>query len=157
MSGSAEACYRYNHSPKGIATRRAWLEKNRKTQRARVQAWTEAHKEELKEYRKAYYKENRLKLSLRGAKEGAAKRKLVYDIPDALVLDLMTDVCFYCGDASTINGIDRVDNSRGYVEDNVVTACKACNRAKHARTREEFETWALRLAANLQRWQTTAA
>lgn len=30
-------------------------------------------------------------------------------------------------------GIDRVDNSKGYILDNVVPACGTCNRMKHAR------------------------
>lgn len=39
------------------------------------------------------------------------------------------------------NGIDRVDNSRGYVEGNVVPCCKICNRAKLDSSYEEFISW----------------
>ncbi len=40
----------------------------------------------------------------------------------------------------------RVDNSRGYVEDNVVTCCKICNVAKAKQPRADFEAWAIRVA-----------
>lgn len=35
-------------------------------------------------------------------------------------------------------GIDRWDNSRGYLADNVVPCCKDCNRAKMTRPPREF-------------------
>jgi len=35
-------------------------------------------------------------------------------------------------------GIDRWDNSQGYLADNVVPCCKDCNRAKNTRTPREF-------------------
>lgn len=38
----------------------------------------------------------------------------------------------------TYNGIDRVDNTKGYEETNVVPCCTVCNRAKMAHTQEEF-------------------
>lgn len=45
-----------------------------------------------------------------------------------------------------VNGLDRVDNNRGYMLDNIVACCKHCNIAKRDNTKEEFEAWALRLA-----------
>lgn len=43
------------------------------------------------------------------------------------------------------NGIDRVNNDRGYVCDNVVPCCFVCNRAKHTMSEEEFRAWIARL------------
>ncbi len=64
------------------------------------------------------------------------------------------DNCNYCGTepiaelkvhqytgSILYNGIDRVDNSKGYIEGNVVTCCEICNRAKLMMTREEFLSW----------------
>ena len=45
------------------------------------------------------------------------------------------------------NGIDRVDNSRGYVQDNIVPCCKTCQYAKRAMTEIEFYTWVRRVHA----------
>ena len=60
-------------------------------------------------------------------------------------------LCFYCGDPPTkeqkdkssnggfvYNGIDRIDNSKGYTLDNVVSCCWNCNRMKGNMTFEEF-------------------
>lgn len=50
--------------------------------------------------------------------------------------------CEYCGmTPSPLNGIDRKDNSVGYVMGNVVPACKTCNYAKRAMTVTEFKGW----------------
>ena len=41
--------------------------------------------------------------------------------------------CFYCGlDNNSIygSGLDRLDNSKGYVEGNIVSCCKECNSAR---------------------------
>ena len=78
----------------------------------------------------------------------ASKRRgIVWNLPATLALDLLTDFCFYCGSAPLpTNGIDRVDNGRGYEYGNVVTACAECNRAKGTRTREQFEQHAIRVA-----------
>ena len=39
------------------------------------------------------------------------------------------------------NGLDRIDSSKGYTRDNVVTCCKYCNRAKSDRTTTDFLNW----------------
>lgn len=49
--------------------------------------------------------------------------------------------CVYCGKYASIeepNGLDRVDNSRGYVPDNIVTSCAVCNLWKSNFTVTEF-------------------
>lgn len=88
---------------------------------------------------------------------GARNRGLAWELPEELALDLVTDCCYYCGSApGPVHGIDRVDNSRGYAEDNVVTCCKYCNMAKHTRTKEEYETWLVRAAEHLRKVQRSA-
>lgn len=69
---------------------------------------------------------------------------------------LVESPCYYCGslrenrmraERSQFNGpysytgIDRVDNSLGYVKENVRSCCKVCNKAKHANSEEEFKKW----------------
>ena len=39
------------------------------------------------------------------------------------------------------NGLDRVDNNKGYTIDNVVPCCKRCNYAKNNQTPREFKEW----------------
>jgi len=68
--------------------------------------------------------------------------------------------CYYCGSEPTlsngykpwhpkilINGLDRINPSLGYFEDNIVACCKYCNVAKLDRTEEEFLLWLRRLIA----------
>lgn len=69
---------------------------------------------------------------------------------------LITDPCHYCGIVGSrakkrtckmvtkyihINGIDRVDNNKGYILDNCVTACRTCNQAKHTNDVNYFKSW----------------
>jgi len=67
--------------------------------------------------------------------------------------------CYYCGMRPNqihraknhngnyvYNGIDRVDNSKGYTIDNVVSCCKICNRAKGDLTIQEFKSWVERIS-----------
>ena len=61
--------------------------------------------------------------------------------------------CFYCGanpsqhkrhelynGEYTYNGIDRINNSKGYEPKNVVTCCKKCNFMKHDHSQKDFLT-----------------
>jgi hypothetical protein len=43
------------------------------------------------------------------------------------------------------NGVDRVDNTMGYITGNCVTACSPCNRAKSTMTLEQWLRWVKRL------------
>jgi hypothetical protein len=66
--------------------------------------------------------------------------------------------CFYCGSPPrqkvhamhTLNGqylhngIDRIDNSRGYEPDNVRPCCRTCNFAKNTMDEQEFIGWVQR-------------
>lgn len=58
--------------------------------------------------------------------------------------------CMYCGlDLKSQNGycLDRIDNSKGYLDNNVTPCCKDCNLAKGTRTVEDFVSWISRAAA----------
>jgi len=66
----------------------------------------------------------------------------VFELTDAEILHLTSLPCFYCdsphsnltrtkrGDCIQHNGLDRVDNNKGYTIDNVVPCCRYCNFAK---------------------------
>jgi hypothetical protein len=84
---------------------------------------------------------NRLK---RVYKRGAEERGYAFLLSDDLFKKLVTGNCFYCGEKPNkiisdesknsiflYNGIDRIDNKRGYEEDNVVSCCELCNRMKN--------------------------
>lgn len=52
--------------------------------------------------------------------------------------------CHYCG-TNGPNGIDRYDNSIGYIKDNCVPCCKHCNYAKGALDIKDFRLWIKRI------------
>lgn len=43
------------------------------------------------------------------------------------------------------NGIDRMDNSKGYVDGNVLPCCSICNHAKHVMNYDDFISWINRI------------
>jgi hypothetical protein len=72
--------------------------------------------------------------------KGAKKRNIDFTLSKTLFESLLLQPCFYCGYAMSnqINGIDRVDNNKGYVEKNVVACCEPCNALKGTNHPQEF-------------------
>jgi hypothetical protein len=63
----------------------------------------------------------------------AEKRGLSLDITVEEFETLAVQPCFYCGERDPdfpFFGMDRLDNSKGYTMDNVVTCCEPCNTMK---------------------------
>lgn len=119
------------------ARNRAWYAKNKEHARARRAEWRAASP--------GPYKVSEMR-------KDARERGLEWSLPSALAEDLVTDNCFYCGaEPGPTNGIDRVDNVRGYVEDNVVSCCARCNTAKLNQPLGEFTAWLRRAAAHVER------
>jgi hypothetical protein len=97
-------------------------------------------------------------------RKSAEKRQLEWALSDDQFDLLTSGFCHYCGvepkqictasrnskQTSQViyNGIDRVDNTRGYEPGNVVSCCKICNRAKDVMSKEEFLSWAKRVVNN---------
>ena len=84
----------------------------------------------------------------------AVKRNYSFELTKEQIRNLVTQSCHYCGSPPTqvskrkrtngtfvYNGLDRMDNSLGYVIDNVVPCCKRCNIAKHTMDYQEFRAW----------------
>lgn len=89
----------------------------------------------------------------------AGLRKLEFDLTDKQLHKLFSSRCAYCGDTPSkiakftyrnyspegilnsqylYNGIDRINNSKGYIMKNCVTCCEKCNRMKFAYAEKEF-------------------
>ena len=88
-------------------------------------------------------------------KDGASKRELAFDLTLNEFLDIIEKPCVYCGKEPDVysgdvtymnrtqepwkrNGIDRVDSSKGYIQDNCVPCCQRCNYAKNDISVTEF-------------------
>lgn len=103
----------------------------------------QAKQDEKRKERIRNYKEERTKHMDNYFKEyvvSAAKRGYQMDLQFDAFSTLVIAECHYCGHKTKgeVNGIDRVDNSIGYQEDNCVTACWKCNRMKHIYDKEFF-------------------
>lgn len=91
-------------------------------------------------------------------KLSAIKRNLVFSLNKEDFLKIITENCFYCGAEPSnkmkinginryifYNGIDRINNKKGYIVDNVVPCCPDCNHAKSNKTIECFYEWVMRI------------
>lgn len=75
--------------------------------------------------------------------------------------NITVDLIFAEAKVIKVNGIDRLDNAKGYTLDNCVPCCTFCNGAKSDKTLQEWNLWLDRIAAvrssfnNLQRIDET--
>lgn len=88
-------------------------------------------------------------------KQSAKKRNLVFELSLEEFKNITKQNCHYCGSIGTPfaencnkksnglyigNGIDRKDNSLGYILENCLPCCTWCNQMKLNKTYEEFVT-----------------
>lgn len=89
-------------------------------------------------------------------KRNARTRNYEWRLTREEALGLLTGACHYCGcpparmarsarGAFAYNGIDRVDNAKGYLTENVVSCCADCNSGKRTMTKDEFLAWIARV------------
>ncbi|KKN18902.1 hypothetical protein LCGC14_0951220 [marine sediment metagenome] len=90
----------------------------------------------------------------------AEKRNLKFSLSKEKFIDLVFNSCNYCGQIPNVpvkrngkrlaeyNGIDRIDSSIGYTNDNSVTCCWTCNRAKGNLSIDQFKRWIKQLYIN---------
>jgi hypothetical protein len=92
-------------------------------------------------------------------RNGANQRGLVFSLSREQFSEIIEKDCFYCGthpdktigyygQSYAYNGVDRVDNSRGYEPGNVVPCCSMCNLMKKAYSAEQFIEHAKKIAAH---------
>jgi hypothetical protein len=76
----------------------------------------------------------------RDFKNGAVKRELILTVNFEEFKTIVVKPCVYCGHFAldSYNGIDRFDNSKGYISTNVKPCCTRCNMMKSGQTIEEF-------------------
>jgi hypothetical protein len=87
-------------------------------------------------------------------KDNAKKNNRDFTLSNEQCKTLFLDKCFYCdeppkrtfvnkrtGDSFTYNGIDRSENSIGYILENSVSCCTECNIRKSSASKDEFLEW----------------
>jgi hypothetical protein len=91
-------------------------------------------------------------------KRNAQLRGISWGLSNKTCYTLFESPCYYCGDSHAqcilntpgstpfyYNGIDRVDNTLGYVDGNVVPCCEMCNKAKNKHSLTKFLGWIKRV------------
>lgn len=97
---------------------------------------------------------------MKRVKNDATRAGRVFELTLEQIEWLIHQPCHYCGSLQQnkisikskvtgeylikdfrYNGIDRVDNSKGYIAKNVVPCCHICNRAKNSMGYGEFIEW----------------
>jgi hypothetical protein len=84
-------------------------------------------------------------------RQSAARRQISFTLTETEFRHLVEQNCFYCGQAPNreyrptrykssyrSNGVDRRENSQGYVLENCVPCCKDCNRFKSDLSQERM-------------------
>jgi hypothetical protein len=73
-------------------------------------------------------------------KTRAKKRNIRLTLDSEAVIRMLKEPCAYCGRGPTdrANGLDRLDNEKGYTMDNVVPCCRECNRMKWVYSVRDF-------------------
>lgn len=85
-------------------------------------------------------------------RKSAKKRGISFQLAKEMFLQLVKKPCFYCGDIPQLvkknqwipedffiyNGIDRINNKRGYSVNNCIPCCEFCNIAKSDWTQKAF-------------------
>lgn len=95
--------------------------------------------------------EYRRRQNFHNYRNGAARRGYQWNLALENFLTITDQSCVYCG-LTPAKGIDRKDNSQGYLPENSVPCCKQCNLAKRDMTEREFFAWLQRLAQHQRAW-----
>ncbi len=129
--------YREKHKEQIKKVKAKWRKKNKKKLNAWVSKWRKSAngKESIKKWRDKSPKH------LRGLYiQSAKKRGISFAIPLNIFEKLINQECIYCGKSAITkrNGIDRIDNNKGYEIDNIVSCCFKCNQMKGKLSVEDF-------------------
>ena len=76
----------------------------------------------------------------RSTQRNAYSRGLLFTITENEFEKIIIQPCYYCNFYSKfrLNGIDRIDNNKGYTINNSITSCKMCNIIKNTQHPIEF-------------------
>lgn len=96
-------------------------------------------------------KRNLTPVKLKRLKANATSRSIEIALADDQLVAFFDRECAYCGHVATEgdrNGVDRVDNAKGYVPGNCVTCCGWCNKMKYALDGRTFVERACHVSAH---------
>jgi len=83
-------------------------------------------------------------------KKRAKKRNIDFLISKEDCEKYFNTNCYYCNEIISGLGIDRIDNEKGYVLDNIVPCCSKCNFMKHVQNKNNFLKRIKQISDNLK-------
>jgi len=80
--------------------------------------------------------------------QSAKSRNIAFDITKEKFEELVSMACYYCGsfNEKEVIGVDRLNSTRGYTNENCVPCCKICNFMKGTLSKNTFITQAHKIA-----------
>jgi hypothetical protein len=126
--------------PEAIEKFEAYLRNKKKPKEKYPTEWMD---EERRWYRAYYHLQWRKRpaYSFRKILMGAESRNIPVDMSRQHVIEqVFESECYYCGTirGRFLLGLDRVDNSKGYTDENTVCCCLPCNFGKNKFTATEY-------------------
>lgn len=89
-------------------------------------------------------------------KYSASERGYIFELPNSTFKRLIYSNCYYCGVSPEqkhgnllYNGIDRLENDKGYQIDNCLACCKVCNRGKSSLNNTDYMNHCIKVAIHL--------
>ena len=101
-------------------------------------------------------------------KRNAKSRNYEWNLEDKDFYQMIFTNCYYCKSEPSnsfrwrykyeeiiypVNGVDRIDNTIGYIKNNCVPCCRTCNSAKGELSLIEFKDWSTKLFNQLKRYK----
>ena len=95
----------------------------------------------------------------------ARNRGLIFELDWESMREIILQPCFYCNESKVnsykirgresegeflYNGIDRVDNLKGYTKENSVPCCRMCNFMKRDFNQDDFLAQVIKITANFK-------
>lgn len=85
-------------------------------------------------------------------KSHTKRHNIDFNLSKEEFINIINQPCHYCGGFRPnikVNGIDRKDNTLGYILSNCLPCCKYCNISKSDRTYEEYIAWIIKSYTHL--------
>lgn len=130
---------------------KAWYQRNKENRSAQMKVYAEAHrgdsvrrtqkyvaknKEKVYEYGREYNKTSAGAYRVYKSTAATKGKEFPLSVEEFAAIVLLS--CVYCGEDSKRIGIDRIDNTKGYIKENCAPCCKNCNYMKKNLTVQDF-------------------
>ena len=145
--------YFLKHRDEIKVSRKDWRSKNAEKCRQYQRNYRKSHLEHVKQYEKNWRKnhpENMREMRRKARKKklphdyfqtykaSAKRRKHCFELSYEEFYSLISKPCHYCGFFEFRNGVDRKDNTIGYLYSNCLPCCQRCNFFKRNKKYDSF-------------------